>query len=185
MTDAAKVVVKFTAVMALVLAIVFAVRYAQSAPPTKFDTGSEIKVFANPVHVPVVPLNQQPYVVYGYDQTAAQYAPGVKGLYTADDLADMVAQKLAERIGPEGNVRALAKPSLVQQACAKCHSGDEPKGGFTIEAMGDTERLAAIRRVTIADPAKRMPKGTVLSPEQIGALIGELSAEQPAQEETK
>jgi hypothetical protein len=69
-----------------------------------------------------------------------------------------------------------APSTLLQQTCLKCHSGPMAKGGFSVDApLTCEQKLAAIRALMTDDTAHRMPKDTVISDQDRGLLIQELS----------
>ena len=88
-----------------------------------------------------------------------------------DRLANMVVQKLNSVQTSE----VVVNP-LTMQHCRSCHSGDEPKGKFSVtETLNALTRLKMISRLVHPDPAKRMPKNQILPPLAVGTLIQELS----------
>lgn len=101
----------------------------------------------------------------------------------AERVASLVLSKLAAagaRTDSDSQpVEATAATSsLLTTHCAKCHSGENPKGNLSLtslEALTCEDRLLAIQRVLHDDETKRMPKGQTLDPETLGRLIQELS----------
>lgn len=108
------------------------------------------------------------------------YHYAVGGHLQEEAVAEKIAQKVLAKIQAAG-VRAQEQPQPVNELlltkCAKCHNGNDKKGGLDITAELDCEtKLEAIRRVVL-DPSKEghMPKNGALTPQEIGDLIGELS----------
>lgn len=121
------------------------------------------------VAVPVVAYPQV-YYAAGRDIEAEALAAKVAKLVTAQ-LRQELSTSPAKQTAP---------PSLLAQACAKCHSGATPKANLTIDgttAMDCHSVLASIRAVA----SGKMPQGAKLTAEQKGRVLDELLAlEQPA-----
>jgi mono/diheme cytochrome c family protein len=122
------------------------------------SSGLAIVPFAVPVAVPVAVVSQ-PTVLYAY----SRYVP-----QPAAPATDATAA--GERVTPH---------SIVARSCRSCHAGNAPAAGLDLSDLTRLEprqRLQAIARVVSDDPAVRMPRGSTLSPADIGAAIQELSA---------
>lgn len=161
----------------LVLAIAGAVcqqPLAQQAAATQ----QVVTSFAVPVGVPVATV-ANPSLFYSYNAYAPQQAAASADVYSQSfeaRLAERIAEKIAARMaGGTFEAKAL---TVVDQHCAKCHSGPEPKGGFAVDLgpLTDSQKLKSISRVLSEDSGKRMPKGETLSAAELGKLIQFLSA---------
>jgi len=125
---------------------------------------------------------------YYYSYSA--YTPIATTTVDVDALATKLAEKLAAA-GPTnhgGNApqpapptpsppSKLAAPSLIEQKCAQCHSGPEPKGKLSLEnpaALDCPTRLNAIRAIL----SEKMPQGGPrLTPDEAGKLLEELAGQ--------
>ena len=120
------------------------------------QNGFAVVPFAVPVAVPVTTVNV-PTVLYSFDaHRGYQQQPQAK----------------------TSEPKHTATTVLVVQKCAKCHSGEAPKGGLDLtnpSALTTKQRLSAVARVVSDDPDERMPKGATLSPGEIGRVLQELS----------
>lgn len=112
------------------------------------------------------------------------------GQATAEAIKAAVAPEVAEaeKMKPKPTVTIQTDPKpaaaswmpkagaaleVLESKCSACHSGANPKGGFTVEKQLDAaswDRVVA--RITTADPSKRMPKGDTLNVQEFRALIG-------------
>lgn len=160
----------------LVLAIAGAVcqqPLAQQAAATQ----QVVTSFAVPVGVPVATV-ANPSLFYSYNAYAPQQAAASADVYSQSfeaRLAERIAEKIAARMaGGTFEAKAL---TVVDQHCAKCHSGPEPKGGFAVDLgpLTAAQKLKSINRILADDTGKRMPKGEALTGQEIGKLIQFLS----------
>jgi len=143
---------------------------------------STVAVAPVPLAVAIgVPVAEVTPYYYSY----SAYAPISTPTVDVDALATKLAEKLAAA-GPTnhgGNIpqpappnppNKLAAPSLIEQKCAQCHSGPEPKGKLSLEnpaALDCPTRLKAIRAIL----SEKMPQGGPrLSPDEAGKLLEEL-----------
>jgi hypothetical protein len=118
--------------------------------------------------VPVNPFANAFYTLQGLGAYQSSMALSEAQL---DRLADKVVQKL----NTVQTAEAVTNP-LTMQHCQSCHSGDKPKGKFSVGGLLDaTTRLKMISRLVHVDATKRMPKNQLLPALAIGALIQELS----------
>lgn len=136
--------------------------------------------FAVPVATPVATVANGS-LFYSYNAYAPQQAASADVYSQSFEarLAERIAEKIAARMaGGTFEAKAL---TVVDQHCAKCHSGAEPKGGFAVDLgpLTDSQKLKAISRVLSEDSGKRMPKGETLSAEALGKVIQELSKPNP------
>lgn len=85
-----------------------------------------------------------------------------------------------EAAGPLWATTGDPRPiSLVQRTCLECHGGENPEANLSLAdpaLLTADQRLRAIGRLLEDDQAKRMPKGSTLSPEELGRIIQELSS---------
>lgn len=119
--------------------------------------------FAIPVAVPVAIINV-PSVVYGYSGYSAAYRQQVQPVIEPQKAEAKVSYTAAE---------------IVTNRCTKCHSGDEPKGGFNLHDANLAEldrdtRFKMLLRIMEPDKGKRMPKDGELSREEFDALVDSL-----------
>jgi len=124
-------------------------------------SGFTVVPFAVPVAVPVATV-QSPTVLYSYDGHRA---------------ANQVTPTQHEELPAEANPQASS--TLLEQKCAQCHGGAAPKAGLDLSnpvSLSPQQRLAAVARVVSDDAELRMPKGSTLSPSEIGRLLQELSS---------
>lgn len=138
--------------------------------------------FAIPIATPVATV-ANPSLFYSYNAYSPVYNENqAQGSVYSQSFEDRLATKIAARLGAslEGaGIRAKAF-SLVDQHCAKCHSGDDAKAGFRVDVpLSEAARLKSITRVLADDTGSRMPKGEPLDAREIGKLIQELSRHQP------
>jgi len=94
-------------------------------------------------------------------------------------VAQLRAELAALEAGGDVEEQSPA-PSLVAQACAKCHNANPTAAGVVtdfsnLDALTCEQRLLAIGRILSNDPARRMPNGQTLDAQTIGLLIQELS----------
>jgi hypothetical protein len=123
--------------------------------------------FAVPVAVPVAAAS--PYS-YGYATNGGFDSTGIVAELRA--LRTELSRAGGSNVAASNSV--AAKPSLVQQTCAKCHGGPEPKAGVSLEnlaALDDATRLQAAAAVL----SDRMPKGGKLDADTAGKLLLELT----------
>ena len=131
--------------------------------------------FAVPVGVPVAPL--APYF-YGYQQTYSP-RPRSEGQMPLSDTAEKVASadgapNADQTKSDSWNSAPSLLSSLVVTACAKCHGGQAPKAGLSLEhpeALSTVDRLRTIHAVATG----QMPKGNRLSSKDAQAIIAELA----------
>jgi hypothetical protein len=131
---------------------------SRSSSAVAFQSGLTIAPFAIPVAVPVATISQ-PAVFYGY----AQYR-----------TAPSTAMQPIEPPRP-----ARSAPTMIEQRCAGCHSGPNPKGGVSLGAaiseLPREQRLSILERVTSSDPQRRMPLGEPpLTPDELRTVLQEL-----------
>ena len=137
--------------------------------------GLAVVPFAVPVAVPVATVNPGG-VYYGYQQQAQPQA--VQQQAPCPQVAHEQAVQEPQTAEPLTGETQAESTSLVHQHCAKCHTGEQAKAGFRLEAwttLGAEQRLKMIRRVLSDDESTRMPKGKQLDPQTLGELIQELS----------
>lgn len=137
---------------------------------------SAVVPFAVPVGVPVATV-ANPSLFYSYNAYAPQQAASADVYSQSFEarLAERIAEKIAARMAG-GTLEAKAL-TVVDQHCAKCHSGPEPKGGFAVDLgpLTAAQKLKSINRILADDTGKRMPKGEALTGQEIGKLIQFLS----------
>ncbi|MEX0713325.1 MAG: c-type cytochrome domain-containing protein [Pirellulales bacterium] len=151
--------------------------------------------FAVPIAVPVAPRSFVYYDV-SYDQGLHSASPiaerGNPVVPEAADAAGLAGE--ARRVGAESAAARSSRPiassprphSLVERNCLKCHGQASPAAGFTLSdarGLSAEQRLLAIRRLLDDDPARRMPKDSTLSAQELGELLQELSEVQPLSEQ--
>ena len=160
--------------------------------------------FAVPIAVPVAPVSFVQYGSYaapayaGVQQGAlpqSQYQ-ATQRTYSdyARDYTEFIGLYKAWRAANAEDYTASGRsftpqaepPSLVHQKCAKCHSGEEPRGGLDLSdlsALTCKQIVEAVRRVVSDDPKQRMPHepsgGHALEPSEIGSILQILSALKP------
>ena len=125
------------------------------------SSGFAVVPFAVPVAVPVATV-QSPTVLYSYD---------------GHRVANRATQSPQEEPPAEANPQTSS--TLLEQKCAQCHGGAAPKAGLDLSnpvSLSPQQRLAAVARVVSDDAELRMPKGSTLSPSEIGRLLQELSS---------
>jgi hypothetical protein len=142
-------------------------------------------IVAVPLAVSVgVPVAQVTPYYYSYSAYAAS------GAAVPLDL-DALATKVVEKLRAAGPIPQPSPPpvnpaptpaptqrsalsTLIEQRCATCHSGPEPKSNFSLEnplALDCPSRLKAIRAVL----SEKMPKGGPrLTAEEAGQILEEL-----------
>ncbi len=136
------------------------------------QNGFAVVPFAVPVAVPVATVNV-PTVLYSFDAN--------RGYQQSHQTHNADRSGFTEpRSRDEGSEHwtSDSRPSAVVLKCAKCHSGEAPKAGLDLSksaALTTKQRLAAVARVVSDDPEERMPKGSTLSPTEIGNVLQELS----------
>jgi hypothetical protein len=118
--------------------------------------------------VPVNPFANAFYTLQGlgtYQQSTA----------LSETQLDRLADKVVEKLNLVQTSESMINP-LTMQHCQSCHSGDKPKGGFSVGgALSAPMRLKMISRLVHENSMKRMPKDQILPPLAIGGLIQELS----------
>lgn len=116
-----------------------------------------------------VPVGTPSYVQY---QAVSAYGGG----YAAPAYGGMAPASPYKTQQAALHAQAPAS-TMVQQVCAKCHTGEQAKANFDIsKPLTADQRLHAVSRILSQDPSKRMPKGKALTSESASALIQELSA---------
>lgn len=132
------------------------------------STGVRVLVYDGKATVVKAPF------VYAYAPAAAAYQP----------QADAAEWRAFRQWKSNRASVARVEPSLVVTNCAKCHSGNEPKGKFDITApLSPERRLKAIRRVLIPLGEKNhMPKGKALKLADVGPLIQQLAGKAATKE---
>lgn len=127
-------------------------------------------------------LNAQP-PAQGVPPAAAQGAPPVApGVPPAEPLPPMgpAAPPATPNAAQPGQFpHAAAIPTIVEH-CAKCHSGNEPKGDIWLDGqvdLRDPNQFESRDRIMQAMINLRMPKGHQLTGEQAGEIVNELYAE--------
>lgn len=143
----------------------FALTTLPIAPVNATHPRSRVVVtqFAVPVGVPVAQVSPTLYSMRAY---AAPSPSNVSRLSTDDQLLDRLADKLLARLSQrESSVRsqAVGDPNtLFAQKCVRCHSGENPKGGLSLEgpleSLDRGVRQESVLRMLQTDPNKRMPK---------------------------
>jgi mono/diheme cytochrome c family protein len=130
----------------------------------------EIKLivpFAVPLGVPVAPL-----APYFYSSQAAQGARDEeRGARIRAEENRSNINKAADSILPS---IPAPRASLLATHCAACHGGPSPKANLSfalVDKLSIDNRLNAIRAVV----SGRMPLGEKLSPDEVHALVKELS----------
>lgn len=125
-----------------------------------------------------------PVVAYAY-AAPVHYAVGqsIQDDAIAEKIASKVAEKLkAMQIAPaaQGSAGTLGvKATLLTSKCAKCHSGDDPKGGLTLDgskSVDDGTFRAVVRMLGTGKGVPKAMAGVVagLSPAEKGGLTEEL-----------
>jgi len=135
-----------------------------------------VATFALPVGVPV----GQSQALYSLNAAAAAYQPSTSPSINPSTLDAEFAEFQAWRAAkastaastsPSTEVRPTALPTFVYATCSKCHSGNAPKGGFSVLGeLSDADRIKAAAQVL----SGKMPKGKPLSPEDAGRVLSEL-----------
>lgn len=117
-----------------------------------------------------VPVQQQP----AYQPPPAQPAPQPAPIQQPAPQPQPVPQQPPATPQPE---QAAAQPqTMLGQHCATCHKADSHRLTL-IDAKSLTceQKIDAIHRLLSNDPNERMPKGKVLTPEELGLILQELS----------
>jgi len=133
------------------------------------DTGLVITPYAIPVGVPVAV--GQYGGLYSYQGAAQAYAPQASPQTDDQKLfAEFQAWKATRT-----PIKPQQLPTAVYAACAKCHAGATPKGGFSVLGeLSDKSRLRAVREIA----AGRMPpEGAKVDAKMIGKVLDELTGE--------
>ncbi|HEY4309865.1 MAG TPA: hypothetical protein VGN12_10475 [Pirellulales bacterium] len=157
--------------------------FAIARPPCRSSTKVQVSatsvatVSAGVVAVPfAVPVAMPSYVQY------SAYTPNA-GIQYSTEVHATEAAVVCGTVQTTGNALAqmsngaVPATSLVTARCTRCHGATQPKAGLDLtRALDDATRLKAIARVLADDPQVRMPKGTELSPSELGQLIQELAA---------
>ncbi|MDA7977628.1 MAG: hypothetical protein MPJ50_02525 [Pirellulales bacterium] len=115
-----------------------------------------------------VPVANYSGVSYSYNGSATQSAASDEQIKRAVKAALL---EILQNSG--GDITALTQstPTLVQQNCAACHTGDLAKGGFRVDQpLDDASRLLASRQVLLGE----MPRGKQIDEQTRGNLLGEL-----------
>ncbi len=123
-------------------------------------SGLTVVPFAVPVAVPVATV-QVPTVLYSYSASGAAHptAPASTDIGAHVDTAEEAT-------------------SIIQQACVRCHGGEAPQAGLSLESLDGLsreQRLEAVARLVSDDPDLRMPRGATLAPAEIGRVLQALS----------
>ena len=120
--------------------------------------------FAAPVVQQVVAVPQVYYSV-GQDLQAEALAEKVAALVERK-LALRASQRVQQEVAPPNK-------SALYANCAKCHSGDNPKGGLVFDGSSELA-CSSITKALRAIAAGKMPKGTVIDGQTKGAIMEEL-----------
>ena len=138
--------------------LILALLFCCPALPTGATPPTTVTATAVPVGVPIAQVAPTVYSYRAYAQQAA-------GVQLSEDQLDRLADKLAARLGG-AKIQAAKQvdaKAFFATTCVRCHSGDNPKGGLSlegdIEAIPKADRQESILRMLSQDPALRMPKG--------------------------
>lgn len=112
--------------------------------------------------VVAAPVYYQPLVYY-------QAGRDIEAEALAAKVAKIVVAQLRSEISQP---QAAVKQTAVVQHCAKCHSGDNPRGGVTYDGspLACNQITSALRAISL----NKMPKDHALTPEQKGQVMQEL-----------
>ena len=130
-------------------------------------------VVAVPVAVPVATFSPVKYSnqVQPYTDPPKSERAQLLDLVAEHILSDPVlSQKLAEKLGGTVQPQAL-KPTMFATKCAACHAKNKVDEFLTLDSLDNKHRLAAIQAIV----TEKMPKGTKLTPAEVGQLMLELS----------
>ena len=128
---------------------------------------SAVPSFAQTVNV----VRSSPSFWYGTDPNAYRQSSA------SDELLERL-ERIERLLSQGGAVRAAEVDPLrlTRQACAKCHTGAQAKGGFSVDGdLSCEDRLRAVSMLLHDDASKRMPKGRPLDAQSTGLIIQELS----------
>lgn len=123
--------------------------------------------FAQPV---VVQQAYAPPVYYSVGQDLQTEA-------LAEKVASLVERKLALRAALKTE-RETAPQTALAQNCARCHSGENAKGGLVFDGAGQLS-CSTITKALRAIADGRMPKGKVIDGQTKGQLMQELLDSEP------
>lgn len=122
----------------------------------------------------------QPVVVqqaYAYPQVYYSVGQDLQVEALAEKIAARVEQKLALRSAARTEQQA-APASALAKNCAKCHSGDSPKGGLVFDGVHEIS-CSNITKALRAIGSGAMPKGKVIDGTTKGDLMQELLDSEP------
>lgn len=149
------------------------------ARPATTEAGScATPIVAAPVvqQTYVAPVYQAPAVAYVYPAIfvpTASYTVGLTGSDQGDRLEQLLRkiEGLEARLTQPANVLPLQQVSAAAASCVKCHSGPEPKGGYTLAATPTAADKALIAEKVLDGS---MPPRAGLTKEQRRATVAEL-----------
>ena len=132
---------------------------------------------AVPVAVPVA-IPVAPYSAIQYQAMPQAYQAPIIGQQQAI-YGQQQAMPQQLQASP-AETTAAAGPSLIAQACAKCHNGNssnvKAREALVLDgAIDDSTRVSMIERLMTDDLAKRMPPGKTLDAATLSLLIQEIS----------